>query len=83
MSGDLRLSHTLDVSAVPFASERDLQLLASLVAPQMAEQGDRSPVDLIAVLDRCLSVSTAALNSRLLHGLSVQDASSAYIPLCT
>ena len=63
MSGGLCLSHELEVPAVPFASEQDLLLLASLAAPQMANQGDRSPVDLIAVLDRCVFGSIVASNS--------------------
>lgn len=53
MSGEISLSHKLDCSAVAFASEQDLLLLASLVAPETAGQNDRAPIDLVAVLDRC------------------------------
>ena len=52
MSADLRFSYKLDYSAVQYASQRDLTMLASIVAPQISTDSDRSPIDLVAVLDR-------------------------------
>ena len=62
MSGEISLSHKLDCSAVAFASEQDLLLLASLVAPETAGQNDRAPIDLVAVLDRCYISFIAVLH---------------------
>ena len=52
----LRLSHLLERDAVAFGSESQLHLLASLIAPEGPDETEdtkRSPVDLVAVLDRC------------------------------
>ncbi len=68
MSEDLHLSHKLDYPAVPFAAEENVLLLASLAAPQISGQSDRSSVDLVAVLDRC-AVSRANMLKRLLYSL--------------
>ena len=57
MPGDIELTVKLDYSAVHFASEQELLLLASLVASEMDGQTDRAPVDLVAVLDRCEQVA--------------------------
>jgi len=65
MSGGLHLSHKLDFSAVAFASERQSLLLASLAAPQITGRSNRPPVDLVAVLDRFSSLTTLALQTRL------------------
>ncbi len=74
MSGGLHLSHKLDCSAVAFASERQSLLLASLAAPQIIGRSNRPPIDLVAVLDRFSSLTTLALQSRLVS-LSVCVAS--------
>ena len=52
MSADLQISHKLDYSAVQHDSQRDLMMLASLHAPPITTNSDRSPIDLVAVLDR-------------------------------
>jgi hypothetical protein len=65
MSGGLHLSHKLDFSAVAFASERQSLLLASLAAPQITGRSNRPPIDLVAVLDRFSSLTTLALQTRV------------------
>ena len=74
MSGGLNLSHKLDYSAVAFASERQSLLLASLAAPQITGRSNRPPIDLVAVLDRFSSLTTLALQPRVVN-LSVCVAS--------
>ena len=51
----LRLSHELEHNALAFDAQRQLHLLASITAPEArddANDDQRSPVDLVAVLDR-------------------------------
>ena len=52
MSTDLQFSHKLDYSAVQYASQRDLTMLASITGSQIGSDRDRAPIDLVAVLDR-------------------------------
>lgn len=52
MSTDLQFSHKLDYSAVQYASQRDLIMLASITG-QTGGDRQRAPLDLVAVLDRC------------------------------
>ena len=65
MSGGLHLSHKLDFSAVAFTSDQQSLLLASLAAPQITGRSSRPPIDLVAVLDRLSSLTTLALQTRV------------------
>ena len=52
----LRLSLLLEREAVAFGAVHQLNLLASLIAPEGPDETEdtkRAPVDLVAVLDRC------------------------------
>ncbi|KAL3138377.1 hypothetical protein ABBQ32_006179 [Trebouxia sp. C0010 RCD-2024] len=63
MSTDLRFSHKLDYSAVQYASQRDLIMLASITGSQIASDRQRAPLDLVAVLDRSGSMAGGKLNA--------------------
>ena len=52
MTAELQFNRKLNYSAVHYASQQDLTLLTSIVAPLISNATDRCPVDLVATLDR-------------------------------